>query len=154
MTQEPKRFTYNGDPSVSDLAAVRFLLGDIDKNRRLLDDREIEYAVEKQGSVEGASILCATAIMSRFSSMADITIGPISKSYSRVAELMRVLIDELKRTACLNVTARFPATSYDGKRQISTDSDYIPGSFYVGMSDHPHTRDLQQELQSAGFHGY
>jgi len=152
MTLEPKQFSYTGDPSVNPRDAVRFLLGDTDKDRRLLDDREIDYALANEGSVDGAAVLCGTSIANRFASRADISIGPISKSYSSVANAMRQQVNEIKERAGLSLAPAFPALTYSGKCDLNSDPDTIRGSFYRGMSDHIGT--MHRELSVIGFYGW
>lgn len=43
-------FTYDGDPSASDLAAARFLIGDTDKARPIMQDEEIQYLIDTYGA--------------------------------------------------------------------------------------------------------
>ncbi len=154
MAQEPKRFTYSGNPADSDRDAVRFVLGDTDKERRLLDDREVEYAIAEKGSVSSAAVFLAQALANRFAGLADIKVGPISKSYSKVADMYRKIVDDLKESACLEVEAAFPAISIDKKCALYEDDDYMAPSFYRGMSDHEHLHDLHHHLHHAGYYDY
>ena len=161
MSDTPKRFTYNGDPAASPVAAVRFLLGDTNSCRVLLDDREIEYALERQGSDLQAAILLGTALATRFASMADVKIGPISKSYSRVAEMLCKQVEELKDQACLSIEPAFLATTYEGRQRLYEDCDTIYPCFYKGMGDHGYGsrysrfhEGLHRELLGAGFNGW
>ena len=43
-------FTYKGDPSESVLAAARFLIGDTDDSRPIMQDEEIQYLLTTYGS--------------------------------------------------------------------------------------------------------
>lgn len=43
-------FTYNGLPDESDLAAARFLIGDTDASRPIMQDEEIQYLLDTYGS--------------------------------------------------------------------------------------------------------
>ena len=153
-TQEPKRFTYSGDPSSSSRDAVRFLLGDTDSKRRLLDDREIDYALTEQGGTTQATVFLAQALANRFSGLADIKVGPVSKSYSKVAEMYRKIVDDLKESACLEIEPAFPAISADAKHNLYEDYDSVRPEFYLGMSDHSNFHDLHHELHHAGYYGH
>ena len=43
-------FTYNGNPSESELASARFLIGDIDFTNPIMQDEEIQYLIDTYGS--------------------------------------------------------------------------------------------------------
>lgn len=62
-------FTYSGDPSESDLNAVRFLIGDTEPDEPLLQDEEIIYLNSQWSqshSVYWAASMAAEAIAARF----------------------------------------------------------------------------------------
>ena len=43
-------FTYNGDPSESEVAAARFLIGDTDNENPIMQDEEIQYLLDEYGA--------------------------------------------------------------------------------------------------------
>lgn len=43
-------FSYSGDPSASSLDAMRFLIGDTDKNAPVMQDEEIQYIIDTYGA--------------------------------------------------------------------------------------------------------
>jgi len=45
-------FSYSGDPSKSTLDECRFLLGDTDESRAIMQDEEINYIIKQAGSNE------------------------------------------------------------------------------------------------------
>ena len=42
-------FTYNGNPAESDVASARFLIGDTDSSRPIMQDEEIQYLITTYG---------------------------------------------------------------------------------------------------------
>ncbi len=43
-------FTYSGDPSISELDACRFILGDTNEATPIMQDEEIKYLIDKYGA--------------------------------------------------------------------------------------------------------
>ncbi len=99
-------FTYAGDPSASALAAIRFLIGDTDTNDQLLQDAEIEWVNNQitgsdssTDSLYTTSYRCMITIASKFSRLADQSVGEMSVSMSQKAAGARAQAKELKALA-------------------------------------------------------
>ena len=103
MPQFP--WNYGGDPASSDRDAVRFLVGDTIKERPLVYDKEVDYALSSQGSVVRAAAFVCDALAAKFSSQADVTIVSISKSFSSLADKFSQRAKDLRSDA--NVNAEF-----------------------------------------------
>jgi hypothetical protein len=43
-------WTYNGDPSSSEIEEIRFLIADTDVNNQLMQDEEIQYLIDTYGT--------------------------------------------------------------------------------------------------------
>ena len=89
-------FTYAGDPGASALASIRFLMGDTDTLDQLLSDEEINWVnLEVAGSaastdaVYASAVRCLLAVASKFSRLADQSIGDYKVSLSQKAEAAR-----------------------------------------------------------------
>jgi hypothetical protein len=91
-------WTYTGDPTVSDVAAVRFEIQDTDVNAPLLQDEEIAYAILQETTVAAgtpqtivppytylAAARCLEALSRRFAAQADSEIGSLKLTYSKQA---------------------------------------------------------------------
>jgi len=99
-------WSYSGDPDSSALNAIRFLIGDTDTNDQLLANEEISW-VNKQvtGSTTSSDSLydvasrCCTTVASKFSRLADQSIGDMRVSMSQKAKAYREQADELKALA-------------------------------------------------------
>ena len=77
-------WSYSGDPADSALDAIRFLIGDTDTNDQLLDNEEIQWTNNQvTGSNSAttalyeASYRCMIAIASKFSRLADQSVGDL-----------------------------------------------------------------------------
>jgi len=148
------RFTYGNDPSSTPVDAVRFLVGDTNPHRPLLDDREVEWAIAQQPDQNLAAALLAESLFGRFASMADIKVGPVSKSYSKVAELFKSKADQLRAEACKFAVVSFPATHVATKETLARDTTLTEPSFVVGLSDNPFAIQINQGLDHAGYGNY
>ena len=148
------RFTYNFDPEESDLSAVRFRIGDTNHKRPLLDDREVEWAITKHGNLDIAAAVLCESLYARFLGISDVKVGPVSKSYSKVAQMYKDKADQLRSEACKYAAPSFPATRYSTKCKIQQDSDLPPPELPKGMGDNPFAASLNERLNTAGFNGF
>lgn len=64
-------FNYSGNPADSDLDRLRFRLQDTDSDDVLLEDEELNFLLDNEGSVSGALVKAARTIASQFSRQAD-----------------------------------------------------------------------------------
>lgn len=148
------RFSYGNDPSASDQDAVRFLVGDTNSKRPLLDDREVDWAISQFPNKNLAAASLCEHLFGRFSSMADIRVGPVSKNYSKVAELFQKKALQLRREACLTAMPSFPATRVASKRALEEDTSLTRPAFSVGMSDDPFAIQINGSLDTTDFNGF
>lgn len=148
------RWSYNGDPSDSDINAVRFLVGDTDENRKLLDDREVQYAINQQGNHLLAAAALAEHLFGRFVSKGDINVGPVSKSFSKVAELFKKKADQLRDEACKGAIPSFPAINVATKDALAQNTDLTSPNFSIGLGDNPFAVQLNQSLKGTNFDGF
>lgn len=142
-----KKFTYGGDPANSDRDAVRFLVGDTIRERALLDDREVDFTIAKKINLHMAASCLAEHLEARFSREADITVGSVSKSLSKLAEAYGKLAKRLKSDACANARPSFPATTEAGKAKLEADATLPKPSFAIGMFDNPTATQLDEILK-------
>jgi len=149
-----QRFTYSGDPANSPRDAVRFLVGDTNLLRPLLDDREIDYAIAQNPNPNLAAALLSEHLFGKFAAQADITVGPVSKSFSKAAELMKAKADQLRAEACRNARPSFPAIAVSSKRVLEENTDLTKPSFVIGLADNPFAVQLNHSLDNAKFHGF
>lgn len=154
MTASEPRWTYGGDPSAAPRDAVRFLVGDTNKNRPLLDDREVDHAIAKFPDENLAAAFLCEHLFGLFASKADFSVGPVSKSYSKVAELFDKKSKQLRSEAVKFVCPSFPATTYSEKDKLRQDDDLPNPSFAVGMFDDPEAIQLNDELDRVRFYGF
>lgn len=148
------QFTYNGDPSRTPRDAVRFHVGDTNRCRPLLDDREIDYALSENPNPYLAAAVLAEHLMGRFAQEADTTVGPVSKSLSQVSEAFKKKADQLRCEAGKRAGVSFPAITVAGKRTLEDDSSLTRPSFTVGQGDNPHAVQPNSVLDKVPFNGF
>ncbi len=99
-------WTYGGDPDANARDAIRFLSGDTDTNDQLLSDEEIAWVnKEVTGSTTAttgvymAAYRCCLTIASKFSRLADQSVGDLRVSMSQKAKAYRAQAEEIKSLA-------------------------------------------------------
>lgn len=136
MTFRPHRWTYSGKPSGSPVDQVRFLVGDTNPDDKQLDDCEIEWLIDENGSVLSAAICAALGIAAYYARAID------SEVYGDKSALSQKYIDlanELKKKR-----SRRGVKSYAGgirstdKLSRASDSSLVRPEF---------TRDMMKQLR-------
>lgn len=153
MASTAKRFTYGGDPAENDRDAVRFMVGDTNHVRPLLDDREVDWALGQEPNLNLAGALLAESLFGAFASKADISVGPVSKSYSKVAEMMKKKADQLRAEACKNARPSFPAIAIATKRTLEDNEGLVQPNFLIGLGDNRFAVQLNDTLDQVRFNG-
>jgi hypothetical protein len=148
-----KRFTYGNNPAASDVDAVRFLVGDTNSDRPLLDDREVEWAITQYPDRNLAAASLAEHLFGVFASKGDFKVGPVNKSYSKVADLFKQKADQLRAEACKGAIPSFPATHFSTKRVLEQNADLTRPQILVGISDNPFALQLNEEFTYLGNYG-
>ena len=147
------RWTYGGNPAASSRDAVRWHVGDTDERRKLLDDREIDYALVQYPNELLAAAECALALSGRFTSKSNVTVGSVSKSLGDVAKKYREHADELRRRACVLAGVSFPATNRTDREALVADTETINPELGVGLGDSPFAVQLNDTLRDLEFEG-
>ena len=149
------RSSYNNNPANSNRDAARFYVGDTSIDRPLLDDREVDFAVAIEPSnMRLAAALLADVLAGRFAAKPDISVGPVRKSFGKIAESYRQRAKDLRAESNKRVSVSFPATSHSAVAALKGDSDITTGEFSIGMFDNKFAQQLDNEFEDAGFNGW
>lgn len=141
-------WSYSGDPSSSDLDAVRFLVQDTDTTDQLVQDEEITWALTQGGGIYSAAALVAGTIAAQFARAADKeTVGKVSVSYTKRAEYYFKLEDDLKKKAA---TQDLPlpyagGISVSDMETVVSNEDRVKPNFRIGQTDNPRNITPQDE---------
>lgn len=136
-------WTYSGDPATNARDSIRFLSGDTDTNDQLLNDEEIAWVNNQlTGSdtattaLYNAAYRCCITIASKFSRLADQSVGDLKVSMSQKAKAYR---DQAAYLLELAGREGSTPTPYAGGMTISDkeidwdNSDLVRPGFYKGQ---------------------
>ena len=131
-------FTYNGNPAASPLEEVRFLVGDTDSTRPLLQDEEIEYVIAKWDPLFGSTTLNAAVCC-------EVIAGNFAREISVSADGVSVGLSELQAKYDARATslrdqykqeAQMASPSFDGVMfDLTWDATIKPLVFGTGFMD-------------------
>lgn len=118
-------FSYHGDPSDSDVDAVRFLLGDTDPDEYELEDEEISWTLTQESDVFFAAALCADSLATKFGSYpTSQTIGETSVTYGEQVAKYAAQAASLRNTRRqMAVEPYASGWSVSGKEGVEANSD-------------------------------
>lgn len=141
-------FTYDGDPAGSDLAALRFSIGDTDSNDQQFQDAELTYLLTTYGSVEKASVEAVTRLIAKYARLVDKAVGDLKMSYSQRVKQYKTLLAERRRELLLAKGGGVVAggLSKTRKRSVAQDTDRVEPAFERGQFDHPGVNENRSEL--------
>lgn len=141
-------FSYTGDPSKSDLDAVRFTLGDTDADCPLLLDAEINFLVTNEGDARSAAAAGARSIAAKFARQADEKVGDISVKFSQKSKQYFELADKLEDEVGTFLGKPIATGISISKKRINVlDDDLVEPAFTRGVHEHPgaRTRDFDDD---------
>ncbi|MGE3510710.1 MAG: hypothetical protein AB7N65_17695 [Vicinamibacterales bacterium] len=132
-------WTYSGDPSASDLDAVRFAIGDTVSADPLLTDEEIEFLLAAtSATVASASVAAARNLAARFARDVDRQVGNLRISASQRAASFRALAVQLEadRVAALGTGVPYAGGISAADKDTRYDNDdRVHGSFFRSSED-------------------
>lgn len=136
-------WSYSGNPADSALDAVRFLTGDTDTNDQLLDDEEIKWTNNQVTGSDTAttalyevSYRCMVAIASKFSRLADQSVGDLKVDLFQKATNAREQAALLKQQALREGNTPVPyagGISVSDKEIDQENSDIVQPYFSRGQ---------------------
>jgi len=92
-------FTYNNQPLTDLNDEVRFLLGDTSKDKHLIEDEEITYALDKDNdSPHRAAARLADGLSARYAREAIVRSGTITTSHGSVSKQFADLANRLRQS--------------------------------------------------------
>lgn len=132
------------------LNAVRFLVGDTDTNKPLVQDEEINFALSQTGdNVYYGSSYIASTIASKFARKVNTQVdGAISADYSDLSKQYKALSSFLKQEG-LKYSSGGLGVSAGGISRSQVESvrnlgDRVSSSFYRGQFSHSSVNDYIQ----------
>lgn len=143
-----KKFTYGGDPSNNARDLIRFLIGDTIRDRPLFDDKEIDYqiSITPNPKMAGYELLMAKA--RQYARLADVRVGDVSKSFSKLSDQMKLCAEDLKEDALKSAKPFFGGLTISGKKQLASNSNATQPQFALGMTDNPNAVQLYSDINN------
>ena len=142
-------FTYSGDPALSQLDEVRFLIQDTDRDDFELGDEEVNYLLTRHGDASAAAIAACNVLAAKYAGLVDKAVGDLQLSLSQRTEHFRDLAKHLSTTAGGSTTRpkpRIMGRTFTQKDEAVEDTDRIGTAFSRGMDDFEPNQD-QNPLQ-------
>lgn len=138
--------TSTGDPRVSDLAKVRHLIGDEEKNDPILTDEMVEFHLELwPNNVFKASASAARAIAAKFSRQANERAGRLSVNFSDKSKQYMALAKDLDGRSGRFGLPSSGGINMDAKRSAELETDRVQPDFKKKMHDNPNTGLLDRD---------
>lgn len=122
-------YSYSGDPNARSIDRVRFLLQDTDMDRALFTDSEIEFMLAETNGAYGAAEELALVQSSKFTNLADKTVGPLSINYGSISDRWVKLAASLRRRAARSSGAKAILTQKDRSPHVRLGMHDAPGTY-------------------------
>lgn len=122
-------WTYSGDPSSSDLDAVRFCIGDTIETDQLLQDEEIQFLLDTYESVRLACINGIISIMASYARYVNEEVDEVREDNSDRMAQLKILLDELRRSVSAFAQIYAGGISVADKSANESDTDRVPPFF-------------------------
>ena len=141
-------FSYSGDPSDSDLDAVRFLLQDTTTPNEFLQNEEINFLLVQEVNFYTAAAQGAMMIAGRTHNTKTKKVGDLTLTFG--AEQWQLLADWLRGRGYSYRIPTAGGLSKDEKIAFDEDDDAIEPSFFRDLFRHPQrTRPERRNDQEA-----
>lgn len=120
-------FTYSGDPSASEIDALRFTLADTDSASPIFQDEELQYLIDEYGdNPDKLEYYAFSAAATQFARTVKRSLGPQSEDPSGRLSYYRSKADDAKRRMTV--------------KGLSVPKYQYPMIFRKGMMDNPPSR--------------
>lgn len=120
-------YSYSGDPAGRPIDRIRFLLSDTNMDRPLFTDKEIQFLLDEYTNPYAAASEAASIQASKYTTLANKTVGPLSIDYGQLSSRWTQL--------ARNLSTRFVGSG-GGAVAITTQKNVDP-YFRTGIMDNP-----------------
>ena len=131
-------WTYNSTAiGSSGLSWVRWRVGDTDTDDQLLDDDEIQAAIDNEGNKELGAAVTAEVLGAHFARKVDKSVGKLRLAMAQASEHYFTLADRLRTEVNMRATAYAGGISESDRSAEEADTDRVNPAFFTGQFDHP-----------------
>lgn len=130
-------WTYSGNPNYSAKDQTRFLVGDTMEFDKLLSDQEIIWLLGQYNNTPiNAALRACETIITRFSRLADETVGRVKIEYSQKAKAYMQTLNMLQnRLAMEDASPYCGGISVSDKQTEAMNSNRVRPDFYKHMME-------------------
>lgn len=128
-------FTYSGDPSASDLDAVRFLIQDVTTPGEFLQDEEITWLLTQEVNIYTTAAAGAMLLAGRSHNVKTKKVGDLSITFG--AEMWKSLSEWLRGRGYGYRIPTAGGISISDKETIEEDEDAVFPDFFRDLHRHP-----------------
>jgi len=133
---------YTGEIN-KDRDKVRFYVGDTDPEDPLVQDEEIQFAIDEQPTLQFAAAVVLRALAAKFSRLVSSRVGDIATS--NAAAVAKAYADRAKEFDPFDISIgssslvlpSFGGLSISEKETLDEDTDAVQPSFRKGLNDIP-----------------
>ena len=130
-------WTYSGNPGANAKDQTRFLIGDTNQKDQLLLDGEIEWLLSQYNNTPmNAAIRACETIISKFSRLADESVGQVKIEFSQKAKGYQTTLRMLReRLAMEDAPPYVGGISVSDKQTVAANSDRVRPDFAKHMME-------------------
>jgi hypothetical protein len=133
-------FSYSGDPSASDLDAVRFLIQDTTTPGEFLQDEEITWLLTQEVNIYTSAAAGALLLAGRSHNVKTKKVGDLSITFG--SEMWTALAEWLRGRGYGYRIPTAGGISISDKRTIEQDDDAVAPDFFRGLHRDPRARTV------------
>ncbi len=128
------------DLATSEKDQIRLEIGDTDVNRQLLQDEEIQHAIDLERNFWSGAARCAEMISRLFLGKVDVRLGrALMVTYSKMAEQYMLMAKDLRKKALGSVIPYAGGVYVADKVSIAQDDSLVAPAFAKNMMQNPWT---------------
>lgn len=141
--------SYSGDPSTSDLDAVRFLIRDTDCTKNIFQNEEITFTLSEEANIyTAAACLLDAAINKSTGTLTSKKVGDLTLSFGLAETRNRIMALRAKGRVKYEIPS-MPAQDREDKRAHRDDVDNVPPFFTREIHDIDRLRDTREDFEEA-----
>lgn len=133
-------FTYTQDPTNNIVDHVRFLIGDTVREEHLIEDEEIQFALNEFGdNVNAACALICQAIAAKYAKRQDVRVSNYSTSQQSIYDKYLALANKFNAKSVSVTDFVVPSISKMEKQKNIDNDDAVQPFFKRDLFDNPET---------------
>jgi hypothetical protein len=142
-------FSYKGQPTLNKIDEVRLLVQDNKVETHLVENEEIQYALDKYlDNINAACALICEMMAASHARKQEIGVSNYKSNQDSVYQKLISQADRFRVKAINSSHFRMPSLSVSGKEVYTEDTDIVQPSFHRGLLDNPQINDDPMDKDS------